>query len=154
MKKLFIVAFLFFGMNALAQMDSAVLGSWQGQLEYTDAEGTTAICTAANRFMIADDKLIFHQILGGDCDWEGQVEFDLQGEEIWQDGVKIGDITPNSIEIKGFNIDEGSVFSLSLMVDGENATHAVYSDRTDYGEGYWDSLQGELMKCETPGPLL
>ena len=154
MKKLLMMALLFLGTNAFAQMESAVLGAWQGQLEYTDAEGTAATCSATNTFTVADDKLLMTQELGGDCDWQGQAEFDLQGQEIWQDGVKIGEITADAIAVKDYKIDEDSVFSFTITVDSENAAHAVYSDHTDYGEGYWDSLQGELTKRETPGPLL
>lgn len=159
MKKLFLpIVFVasFLSTVAWAQIESHVLGTWQGELAYTDAEGTEAACTARNLFAVEENKLILHQVLGGDCDWESHIEFALQDREVWQDGVKIGEfIGDNSLEIKDFNLNGEGLFTLKITVDNEEGTHALYSDRTDYGEGFWDSLSGEMVKAETaPEPLL
>lgn len=153
MKKLLMIALLLLGSQSFAQMDSTILGAWQGEMTYTDAEGTTVTCAGTNTLTMSEDKLLFDQVLGGDCEFESHLEFDVQGEGVWQDGVQIGEMTANSLEVKNFKIDDGT-YSVSLKVDSENPAQAEFSDHTDYGDGFWDSLQGQLKKCETPGPLL
>lgn len=151
--KLFFVSLLLLSTSAWAQIDSHILGTWQGQLTYEDQDGAVTTCAASNTFSVEDDMFKMRQILTGNCDWSIVLTMQLRGQEIWYDGVKIGRfIGDNAFEFTRLPVEDRVTYSASMITDNAEGNRAVFLDRTDYGDGCWDSLSGEMVKA--PAPLL
>lgn len=131
--------------GTLAQ--AAMTGTWHGDLMYTDSDGYTGWCTTHNSFMVENDMLTFRQMLTGDCDWDATYTMKINGSELWQGDMMIGSITDSQIAFSGYINEYGDDYSAKFTMN-ENGTAYFWDKTIYYGyEGYWDSLEGNMMMC-------
>jgi hypothetical protein len=139
MKHIFLVA----GVILAAQIANAdIIGSFSGSAQYKNDEGYTDDCTLEVSFSKEETVLNFYlSTLCTELEFDQSVPFELQNDEIYYNGEKVGILSGNEVLVKGMKVED-DVYSFRATQKDDNSVE--YADKYCYGGEVCEELMGTL----------
>lgn len=140
MKHIFLVAAVFLAAQ-IAKAD--IIGSFSGAAQYKNDDGMTDDCTLEVSFAKEENTLNF--FLSTRCtelEFDQAVPFELQGEDLYYNGEKVGILSGNEVLVKGMKVEDDT-YSFHATQNAEDNS-VEYSDKYCFGGETCEELMGTL----------
>lgn len=132
--------------------------AWDGTLAMTDSDGETNNCEATVGLSIEPDEVRYRQILSGYCDWHVGANFERKGDDLFQNGKKVGEITVSRGEQARLVLEKAQIFTpdgdwnfrYDLDARISETGDLILNDRTAFSDELYDTMTGTLAPRVLP----